>query len=626
MQPVPPAVANQLESGFQELRPYTETWADELRCAIDVGPLGEEKVSHCLWPQDREQQRKTKITEAEPHISSHPFCAARCFQGDAAAEGSIDNTYLPRDGSSKPDTSFRSFSNYHVIYKDGTTAFLLKPSLKPSAYYGRRPITKIMRGMTLGIPVVRGFDRDAWDRIHGKNAGMGKDKDETSIPTGSCTSTSEGDCPACEEAKAKGQVTDLILVAHGIGQKFAQRVESFHFTHAINGFRRTVNSELNNPAVSEILRDGQNGIMVLPVNWRHTLSFEDGGTLSEEDDKTGYAPEGFSLKDIEPITIPAVRSMISDVMFDIPFYMSQHKSKMIQALVSEANRVYRLWCRNNPGFAENGRVHLIGHSLGSAMAIEVLSRQPTQASKIDLSLPPSSTNHFEFDTKNLFLVGSPAGFFLLLERGLLVPRRGRDKPGADPVDVQSPELTGVAGSFGCLAVDNIYNVLAKEDPIAYLLNGTIDPMFASGLKVAYVPSTATSIFKSMGNTVRSLVPKMGETPISSTSSTGGRPPTLRLPSQLELEVHDFTREEIAEKKAYLLNDNGQLDFYLHSGGGPLEIQYLNMLSAHTSYWTNLDFIRMLCVEIGRNPGRENTLPSMRAVKAKSQPLLPIGRS
>ncbi|KAG7133024.1 phospholipase like protein [Verticillium longisporum] len=55
-------------------------------------------------------------------------------------------------------------------------------------------------------------------------------------------------------------------------------------------------------------------------------------------------------------------------------------------------------------------------------------------------------------------------------------------------------------------------------------------------------------------------------------------------------------KEIAERKAYLLNDNGQVDFFLRSGGGPLEIQYLNMLSAHSSYWLSRDFIRMLCVE------------------------------
>ena len=51
-----------------------------------------------------------------------------------------------------------------------------------------------------------------------------------------------------------------------------------------------------------------------------------------------------------------------------------------------------------------------------------------------------------------------------------------------------------------------------------------------------------------------------------------------------------------------------------SGGGPLEIQYLNMLGAHSSYWTSPDFIRMLVTEVGRRPGKLNALPNMRAVK------------
>jgi hypothetical protein len=360
--------------------------------------------------------------------------------------------------------------------------------------------------------------------------------------------------------------------------------------------------------------------MVLPVNWRHLLSFEEGGT-SDEGDKDAYSPEGFTLKDIEPPTIPAVRSMISDVMFDVPFYMSRHKPKMIAALVGEANRVYRLWCRNNPGFAEKGRVHLIAHSLGSAMAIEVLSKQPTRVPRpLDLSSPSPDNRFFEFDTTNLFLLGSPAGFFLLLERGSLLPRRGRLKPGADAADTVAKDVVGEVGTFGCIAVDNIYNILAKEDPIAYLLNGTIDPVYAASLKPAYVPSTSTSFFKSVGAAVRGLT---GAAPSSSLTTAGDgasrRPPAVaRLPSQLELEVHDFSREEIAEKKAFLLNDNGQVDYFLRSGGGPLEIQYLNMLSAHTSYWTNQDLVRLLCLEIGRVPGREHALASMRAVKVKGR--------
>ncbi|KAF4413677.1 putative phospholipase [Colletotrichum fructicola] len=560
MLPIPPAVANQLEAGYRELQPHTETWSDELRCAIEVGPLGEEKVSHRLWPEDVENMSDgDKQTVSDPRISTDPFCAASCYRGEAAAEGSVDPT--PKSSSTMPH---RSYASYHVIYKDASRAFLLKPSLKPSAYYGRRPVAKIMKGMTIGIPVVRGFDRETWERIHDK----------------------------------KGRFMSSF----------------FHFTHAINAFRREVNMELCNPVVKGVLRDDQNGIMVLPINWRHTLSFEDGGPMTEED-KATHVPDGFSLKDIEPGSIPAVRSMISDVMFDIPFYMSHHKGKMIKALVTEANRVYRLWCRNNPGFAEKGRVHLIGHSLGSAMAIDILSRQPTQVPRLDMSIKLPGADFFEFDTNNLFLVGSPAGFFLLLERGMLQPRRGRVKPGADPSDIHAPDVTGQVGRFGCIAVDNIYNVLAKEDPIAYLLNGTIDPVYASSLKTAHVPSTTSSIFKYVGNAMRSLVPGATPSPATIEPEVTPKPSVVRLPSQLELEVHDFTREEIAERKAYLLNDNGQIDYYLRYGGGPLEIQYLNMLSAHTCYWTSQDFIRMLCMEVGRKPGRQNTIPAMRAQKA-----------
>ncbi|KAL1876905.1 hypothetical protein VTK73DRAFT_8982 [Phialemonium thermophilum] len=625
MSPVEPAVANQLEAGYRELRPWTETWGDELRSALDVGAIGEEKISHKLWPDhlpNKSKSRSRLERSSEPSISSDPFCAARCYEGEAALVGTLEAVQQVRKGSKKNDES-RSYSNYDVIYKDGCSAFLLKPSLKPSAYYGRKPLAKISKGATVGIPVVRGFDFGTWERLHENKSSSSTRKHRFDLRRFSERPTTSGACPGCREEKDRGQVTDLVLVAHGIGQKIAERVESFHFTHAVNGFRRAVNVELQSDAVLSVLRKGQRGIMVLPVNWRHVLSFEEGGPATEED-REANMPDRFGLKDIEPDTIPAVRSMISDVMFDIPFYMSHYKPKMIAALVGEANRVYRLWCRNNPGFVDNGRVHLIAHSLGSVMAVEILSKQPTRVSPLDLTRPTPATDQFEFDTTNLFFLGSPAGFFLLLERGSLMPRRGRLKPDADPSDVVARDVVGDSGMFGCLAVDNIYNILAREDPIAYLLNGTIDPKYAASLKVAYVPSITTSFLQVIGNAVRGAVgaPVATAPTISSSSAaatagfTGTTESRARtLPSQLELEVHDFTREEIAERKAYLLNDNGQIDYYLRSGGGPLEIQYLNMLSAHTSYWVNQDLVRMLCMEIGRRPGRTNSLPAMRAVKA-----------
>jgi hypothetical protein len=248
------------------------------------------------------------------------------------------------------------------------------------------------------------------------------------------------------------------------------------------------------------------------------------------------------------------------------------------------------------------------------MAVEILSNQPTTTPKSDVNTRKINAKTFDFNTTNLFLVGSPAGFFLLLEKGHLTPRLGQNKPCAEYADDNDKGIGGSAGTYGCLAVDNIYNVMDLNDPIAYCLNATADTQYAASLKSAQVPSATTSFLESIGNAVKSLTPGISN-PADTSISQGREPaPTGHLPPQLEMEVHDFTREEIAEKKFYLLNDNGQVDWFLSSGGGPLEIQYISMLGAHSSYWTNQDFVRMLVTEVGRRPGKHHTLPNMRAIK------------
>merc|ERR1711981_117749 len=301
--------------------------------------------------------------------------------------------------------------------------------------------------------------------------------------------------------------------------------------------------------------------------------------------------------------------MGSDVMLDIPYYLSaQHGSKMLAAVAREANRIYRLWCANNPGFADWGRVHIIAHSLGSLMALDLLSNQPTNVtpdlSGVPVGVPDAlPTDQFLFNTHSLFVCGSPSGFFLLLRKGALMPRKDGNKP-------ESSSTQGVAGdqgTYGCLAVDNIYNVVNPYDPVAYRLNATVDVEYAASLKPAWVPSSQSSWL--------SVFSRSTTNPSTNTSSTK---PALaaRLPSNVELETHNFTREEIAEKRAYLLNDNGQIDYFLRYGGGPLEIQYLTMLGAHSSYWINRDFVRMIVIEVGRVQSKEGTLAAMRAQKKK----------
>ncbi|KAJ9662856.1 hypothetical protein H2198_001084 [Neophaeococcomyces mojaviensis] len=601
MLPIPADVANRLEIGYEDMKPYSNTYQDELNACVEHGAAAELKVVYKLWLEEKKTSRpgtalpdKSNEESLEEHMQ--------------LPEG-IDNIAVD------PRTEKRErklFQNHSVIYTDGKNAQILRQNALPSVARNRRPLSSIRKGRQLGVAVVRGFNRQTWHRLHPdpkatSKAAHAKAGAHMSRSGDATTRSRRMSCNVCDDESAKSKVSDLVLVIHGIGQKLSERVDSFHFTHAINGLRREVNVQLSQQNVQGSLRKNS-GVMVLPVNWRLTVSFDD-----DSKRPTAQAENKYELKDITPETLPAIRSMISDVMLDIPYYMSHHKQKMIAAVVREANRVYRLWCRNNPGFEDHGRVHLIAHSLGSAMAMDILSHQPTFIPQdLDLTTGIPSDTMFEFNTTNLFCCGSPSGFFLLLNGANLIPRKGRNKPGMEGED----SGRGVAFSdtkYGCLAVDNLYNIIHKNDPVAYCQNASVDRDYAALLQTATIPSATQSFFTRLSGSLR-----FSGTAIAPDAygyiTRPARPGVAHMPSTVELETHNFTREEIAEKRMFLLNDNGQIDYFLESGGGPLEIQYLNMLGAHSSYWILQDFVRFLVVEIGRKPGRENTLPVLRAVK------------
>ena len=623
MLPVPADVANQLEEGYEYMKPWTQTYVDELNSCLEIGAEAEMKIIHRLWPEAETQKKDSRPSTAKSKKALLATSSDQLGSDDKALKHAITQASRPENRAAgtlelSKDSIEKRYATCSVIYANARDAQILRPNQLPSAARGRKPLGAIRKGRSIGDPVVRGFDFKTWEKLHppqAKKRDQVKDSVEpTRAPLSRAPSVS-GDrrksCVACMSGDERSKPTDLVLVIHGIGQKLSERVESFHFTHAINAFRRQINVELDSGSVKPWLRQDLGGIMVLPINWRATLKFEDAGPQPNSDPRDEPSRKEYTLKDITADSIPAVRNLISDVMLDIPYYLSHHKPRMIQAVVREANRVYRLWCKNNPGFHEEGRVHLIAHSLGSVMALDILSKQPTKLPKRDLSRGRPRIDTFEFDTKSLFFCGSPAGFFLLLNKAPLLPRRGRHKPDAHGEDT-SPGVAGEAGTYGCLSVDNLYNVLHYNDPIAYRVNACVDVDYAYSLQPARVPSASTSWGQYFSSAFRSkpVAPSVPLLP----NDMPARPRMNRLPTSVEMETHNFTQEELAEKRMLLLNDNGQIDFTLYSGGGPLEIQYLNMLSAHSSYWVLQDFVRFLVIEIGRRQGREGTVPGVRAAK------------
>lgn len=618
MLPVESGLANWLETGYQEMQPWTEAWQEELNSCVEIGAEAEMKVVYHLFPE-RKSSRPGSGAESKPDDTEFAPVYELLAEGQKVQhENLAANTPIGEFRNYAPDSSQR-YKNHRVIYVNARQAQILRPSLAPSVSRNRRPLAAVRKGREIGVPIVRGFNRREWERFNPPSkmtsrAAHAKVGAYMSRSGNAVTEDRQLSCSACkdEEQKHPPKVTDLVLVIHGIGQKLSERMDSYNFTHSINSFRRDVNVELSSEAVQGNLRNGQGGVMVLPINWRLTLSFLD----DETETKNGSEPMRFKLEDITPDTLPAIRSLISDVMLDIPYYLSHHKQKMISAVIREANRVYRLWCRNNPGFHENGRVHLIAHSLGSAMAMDILSQQPTKILKqSDLSAKEVDEKMFEFDTTNLFCCGSPASFFLLLNKSTLIPRGGRQKPGTDAEDERG--ITGEAGTYGCLAVDNVYNVMAPYDPISYCLNPAVDSEYAASLKAAVIPSMRQGLLASMGLKWGSSNSSRPFGMVASATSTSiGRPSMNKMPSTIEMDTHNFTQEELAERRMFLLNDNGQIDFTLTNDGGPLDFQYWSMLSAHSSYWLRQDFVRFLVVEIGREQGRQGTLTALVAQKKR----------
>jgi hypothetical protein len=273
MLPVEVDVANMLEAGYVDLQPWTQTWNDELNSAVEVGAAGEMKILHRLWPdkarkpdshpassaqtQSELVQNDIPETEDDPERARKHIVENACNLLDYSTGLDGPDNKASGDRGYSHDGRKNIYRQAGVIYANAKEAYLLRPALQPSEYYGRRPLANYIRkGRSIGICVSRGFDQEIWDRLHPNK------KTSTTRRMHSGASTSQTSAAPRTE---RPPVSDLVLVIHGIGQKLSERIETYHFTHAINAFRREINVELAATDTKRHLRKDARGIMVLPV-------------------------------------------------------------------------------------------------------------------------------------------------------------------------------------------------------------------------------------------------------------------------------------------------------------------------------------------------------------------------
>lgn len=333
------------------------------------------------------------------------------------------------------------------------------------------------------------------------------------------------------------EIEHLVLVTHGIGQRLGMRTASVNFVHDVNVLRQTLKSVYTNSADlqalnSEIEKLPKNcRVQVLPVCWRHLLDFpKQGRQQSRKEHDIGDAladdDEYPTLEDISPEGVPFIRSLITDMGLDILLYQSAYREHISGIVLKECNRIYKLFLDRNPSF--NGKVSLVGHSLGSAILFDILCRQKEDVVPHRHShhhhhhhqTPRNSfaTKHdqrdlsFDFSVEDFYCWGSPIGLFQMLKGRTIAARHDPNAlPAESPMNpdaLDDPFLsmyssyaagerisptTGLPYTISSPKCVRLYNVFHPSDPISYRLEPLIAPAMRD-LKPQALPYTKGGLF------------------------------------------------------------------------------------------------------------------------------------
>jgi len=287
---------------------------------------------------------------------------------------------------------------------------------------------------------------------------------------------------------------------------------------------------------------------VLPVVWRHLLDFPKrkpkrgehdlGEIFDEEDDcKNPFSEENStpltSLQDpsLEDITVEGVafaRSLIADLALDVLLYQSAYREQIAEIVLKESNRIYNVFKQRNPEF--KGKVHIVGHSLGSAIMFDILCRQKEKAKVTESPRnplrfwPPSQDRYepkdpkelaFDFEVDDFYCLGSPIGLFQMLKGRTISARNHTNAlPSESPLNpdyMEDPFLelpshsytnqrvspvTGLPFTVSSPKVGQLFNVFHPSDPISYRLEPLISPVMTT-LKPQALPYTKKGIFGSV---------------------------------------------------------------------------------------------------------------------------------
>ncbi|VVT57616.1 uncharacterized protein SAPINGB_P005784 [Magnusiomyces paraingens] len=442
-------------------------------------------------------------------------------------------------------------------------------------------------------------------------------------------------------------VDHLVICLHGIGQKLNERIEQVNFVQDINVFRKLLrhvykeSTELqekrhgattnlgkivHSASAATTTKDQGHGIQVIPLIWRHNVQF---GMTRKDIEVNGHGE--VSLEDINVDGVLPLRSIVGDVVLDVLlYYQPQYHEQIMTTVVKQLNGVFGEYCKRNPTFAQAPRVSLVGHSLGSAIAFDILCAQ---------GIPGSP--QLDFDVDIFFGVGSPVGMFQLLKGNHIAARLDDNddddlsKEHTHQKNTDDPQWPAIQSP----KVKDYYNIFHPSDPVAYRVDPLVHRDAASlpARKVPYAPGTlpsqlaqfsqlasrfsseATSLWSNVtaalidGNSsLASLANVFTTTTTTTTTNNKSKQKqedlSLAVARRAPFDSLPKETQEAVHKKLSKLNHTGQLDYAFQ--GGVLEISVFTAIASHVSYFEQADLASFLLASIyslnngGSNKRRE----------------------
>ena len=221
--PIECDLANRIEEGYEYIRPWTLEYVEELNSCMEVGPEAELKLIYKLG-QDLLPSDKIRPTTGKSNRSLLGTAAGEVGPEETRLQDAVVAAKLAEnksvgvlDGFTSPH---KELADAGVIYANGRDAQILRPSQFPSVSRGRKPLASIRKGKVVGIPIVRGFDMKAWEKLHPPTleyaAVIHARKMAHEIRKASTIDpVQHSPCIACESADERPKPTDLVLVIHG---------------------------------------------------------------------------------------------------------------------------------------------------------------------------------------------------------------------------------------------------------------------------------------------------------------------------------------------------------------------------------------------------------------------------